>query len=107
MWSVLHSGNSQPGSSEDSIGDAMPTEFSSASASDNVIDIGSIVDGSVDLIISSQRSPQIPLKKKKKEFISQEVKEESKEEKTLGLLNFVSCSWICPWYVCVYICLCM
>ena len=33
MWSVLHSGNSQPGSSEDSIGDAMTTDSSSGSAS--------------------------------------------------------------------------
>ena len=48
MCSVLDSGNSQPRSSEDSIGDAMPTDSSSGSASANVIDIGSIVDGSVD-----------------------------------------------------------
>ena len=48
MWSVLHSGNSQPGSSEDSISDIVPTNSSSGSASANVIDIGSIVDGSMD-----------------------------------------------------------
>ena len=52
MCSVLVSGNSQPRSSEDSIGDAMPTDSSSGSASANVIDIGCIVIRTININIT-------------------------------------------------------
>ena len=74
-------------SSEDSISDAMPTNYSSGSASDNVIDIGSIVDGSMDCIISVPKisTDKKLIFKKKNEVISQDVvKGKAKQKKTLG-----------------------
>ena len=86
MWSVLDSGNSQPRSSADSIGDAMPTDSSSGSASAYVIDIG--FDGSVDRNNLSPKDLHSYLKNhffpKKNEVIIQEVvKGKAKKKKPL------------------------